>query len=90
MICTISEFASGGDLQSLMDRQKDFSLDEAMHYFTMILFALDFLHSKGIAHLDLKPSNIFISKLKDGLSIVKIGDFEHLKVDPRKMKFFAT
>ena len=56
----------------------------------MILFALDFLHSKGIAHLDLKPSNIFISKLKDGLSIVKIGDFGGLKVDPRQMKFFAT
>ena len=90
MMCTISEFASGGDLQSLMDRQKDFSLDEAMHYFTMILFTLDFLHSKGIAHLDLKPSNIFISKLKDGLSIVKIGDFGGLKVDPRQMKFFAT
>jgi serine/threonine protein kinase len=61
-----------------------------MHYFTMILFALDFLHSKGIAHLDLKPSNIFISKLKDGLSIVKIGDFGGLKVDPRQMKFFAA
>ena len=47
-----------------------------MNYFTMILFALDFLHSKEILHLNLKPSNIFISSLKDGSNIIKIGDFD--------------
>jgi serine/threonine protein kinase len=52
-----------------------------MNYFTMILFALDFLHSKEILHLNLKPSNIFISSLKDGSNIIKIGDFDFLKVD---------
>ncbi len=52
----------------------------------MILFALDFIHSKDLVHINLKPSNIFISELKDGQSIIKIGDFGGLKVDPRQMK----
>lgn len=66
-----------------MNEKKNFSIDESMNYFTMILFALEFLHNKGMPHLDLKPSNIFISKLKDGSTIVKIGDFDCLKIDPQ-------
>ncbi len=81
-LCITSEYAPAGNLESLLKHKENLSIDEAMNYFTMILFALDFLHSKGIAHLDLKPSNIFISSLKDSSIIIKIGDFGGLKVDP--------
>jgi serine/threonine protein kinase len=62
-------------------RNKKFSEDEAMSYFTMILLGLDFLHSKNIFHRDLKPGNILLDELNDGMKILKIGDFGISKMD---------
>ena len=58
-----------------MKQKKILSEEEGMHYFTMILIGLHYLHSKQIIHRDLKPENILIDKLKGGLDILLIGDF---------------
>ena len=73
-----------------MKNKKTFDEDEAMRYFTMILIALDYLHSKGIVHRDLKPANILIDVLPDGENILKIGDFGISKVDIQEMKKTIT
>ena len=44
--CIVTQFASGGDLKSMMERQINFTEDEAMNYFTMILVGLHYLHKK--------------------------------------------
>jgi serine/threonine protein kinase len=49
-----------------MNEKKTFTEEEALVYFTMILLALDFLHSKSIFHRDLKPANIFVDKFDYG------------------------
>jgi serine/threonine protein kinase len=59
-----------------MKQKKILSENEGMHYFTMILIGLEYLHSKQIIHRDLKPENILIDKLPGGVDIVVIGDFE--------------
>jgi serine/threonine protein kinase len=69
-----------------MKKKKTFTDDEAMYYFTMILIALHYLHSKGIVHRDLKPANIFIYELAEGVNILKIGDFGISRVDIQEMK----
>jgi serine/threonine protein kinase len=58
-----------------MKQKKTLSQDEGMHYFTMILIGLHYLHSKQIIHRDLKPENILIDKLPGGVDILVIGDF---------------
>jgi serine/threonine protein kinase len=89
-LCIVTKFASGGDLDALMKKKKTFTEDEAMHYFTMILIALHYLHSKEIVHRDLKPANILIDELPGGVNILKIGDFSISKVDIQKMKKTVT
>jgi serine/threonine protein kinase len=73
-----------------MKNKKIFTEEEAMFYFTMILIALHYLHSKGIVHRDLKPANILIDNLPQGLNILKIGDFGISKVDIQQMKKTIT
>ena len=69
-----------------MKEKQTFSEDEVMNYFTMILIALHYLHSKNIVHRDLKPANILIDELPGGLKILKIGDFGISRVDIQEMK----
>ena len=74
-LCIVTQFASGGDLDSLMRKKKTFTNDEAMDYFTMILIALHYLDSKKIIHRDLKPANILIDELPGRINILKIVYF---------------
>ena len=65
-LCIVTKLASGGDFEKYM-RNRQFSEDEAMSYFAMLLLGIDFLHSKKIFHRDLKPGNILIDELRDGM-----------------------
>ena len=56
----------------------------------MILLALDFLHSKNIFHIDLKPGNIFLSEHGNGKKLLCIGDFGISKYDLDTMKQTQT
>ncbi len=52
----------------------------------MLLLGLDFLHSKNIHHRNLKPDNIYLEILENGMVIPIIGDFGISKLDLEKMK----
>lgn len=57
--------ANGGNFEAFMKEKMTFTLDEGMHYFTMILISLHYLHSKSITHRDLKPANILIDEISE-------------------------
>jgi len=80
--------ANGGNLEAFMKKKMTFTLDEAMHYFTMILISLHYLHSKRITHRDLKPANILIDEISENKEdkFLKIGDFGISKFDLKDMK----
>jgi len=63
----------GGDVQALIEKAPEHRLpiEQALGIAKAICRGLDFAHSKGIIHRDIKPGNIWLSA--DGTA--KIGDF---------------
>ena len=85
-LCIVTQFANGGDFDSFMKKKKNFSEEEALYYLTMLLIALEYLHSKQIVHRDFKPSNIMVDIYTNGFKILKVGDFGLSKIDLESMK----
>ena len=54
--CFVTEYLEGGDLYSYMKRQKQykFSENQSRCYFVQLLYAIQYLHSKGIIHRQAK------------------------------------
>jgi predicted Ser/Thr protein kinase len=75
------EFLDGHDLRDAIDRDSLPSLDRKLEVVDAVLAALDYAHSKGVIHRDVKPANIFIER--DGA--VKIMDFGLAKMSTSNM-----
>ncbi len=71
------EYIEGKTLDEVVDAEGPFSPSEAARIINDILSTLDFAHSKGIFHWDIKPSNIMI----DGSGQIKIIDFGIAKAE---------
>uniref|UniRef100_A0A8C3CVK8 non-specific serine/threonine protein kinase n=1 Tax=Cairina moschata TaxID=8855 RepID=A0A8C3CVK8_CAIMO len=67
------EFCEQGTLEDWIEKngKEQRYQDMAQNKFLQILEGVNYIHSKGLIHRDLKPQNIFISR--DGQ--IKIGDF---------------
>jgi len=71
----VQELVKGREMLEMLQELGAYSEKDASHVFTQILNAIEFLHSQGITHRDLKPNNILISPKLD----VKIIDFNVAK-----------
>jgi tetratricopeptide (TPR) repeat protein len=69
----VTELMRGGDVEGLLKKAPDhrLSMDQAIEIATGIARGLEFAHSKGIVHRDVKPGNVWLTQ--EG--IAKIGDF---------------
>lgn len=65
------ELAEGGDLFDKIEADSGVSEDIAHVYFTQLINAVGYMHSKGVGHRDLKPENILLSADGD----LKLADF---------------
>ncbi|KAH0795187.1 CAMK family protein kinase [Histomonas meleagridis] len=67
----ILEYAPHGELFDYLIQRKGLPREQAMLIFREIIYGIEFLHTHGICHRDIKLENIFL----DQFYHVKIGDF---------------
>eukprot|EP01028_Stygiella_incarcerata_P012149 TRINITY_DN7308_c0_g1_i1.p1 TRINITY_DN7308_c0_g1~~TRINITY_DN7308_c0_g1_i1.p1 ORF type:complete len:458 (+),score=124.62 TRINITY_DN7308_c0_g1_i1:17-1390(+) len=69
----VMEFVGGGTMMDLVRENVDGRLndDQIKYLFPQLVDGLDYIHSKGVIHQDIKPDNILLSLNGD----VKISDF---------------
>jgi serine/threonine-protein kinase Chk2 len=77
----VMDYVEGWTLDSLLDDQYTFSSTEVVDLISKLANGVQYLHSNGICHRDIKPQNIMVSG--DKLSI-KIIDFNISKSTPKK------
>ncbi|XP_077134217.1 microtubule-associated serine/threonine-protein kinase 4-like [Ranitomeya variabilis] len=75
-LCMVMEYVGGGDCESLLSTDGPFSVPLARLYFAEAVLGVEYLHSYGVVHRDLKPDNLLITS--DGH--IKITDFGLSKV----------
>ncbi|KAF4081344.1 hypothetical protein AMELA_G00160230 [Ameiurus melas] len=74
-VVLILELVSGGELFDFLAQKESLSEEEATEFLKQILDGVHYLHSKKIAHFDLKPENIMLLDKNVPLPRIKIIDF---------------
>lgn len=74
-LCLVTSYCANGDLLHLIQRAKskkdELNNKEILRLFVSLLRGIDYIHSLGIIHRNLKPENIFLNHVNDCI----IGDF---------------
>ncbi|XP_076837711.1 death-associated protein kinase 2-like isoform X2 [Brachyhypopomus gauderio] len=74
-IVLVVELISGGELFDFIAEKENLMENEAISFLKQILSGVAFMHSKQIAHFDLKPENIMLSDKSAEHPEIKIIDF---------------
>ena len=60
--CIIMEYLDGDDLKTKIKQGQRFTDKELKNWWNQLVEALNYTHTKGVVHRDIKPGNIFVDK----------------------------
>lgn len=69
------ELLDGMDLEAIVDRLGPLPPARTVHLARQVCASLAEAHAKGIIHCDLKPANLFVTKVGDAYDFAKVLDF---------------
>jgi len=85
----VMEYLDGEDLGQLLEDRRTLGVPWAVEITMQCCEALAEAHSLGIAHRDVKPTNLFVTWRPDGSAIIKVLDFGIAKLTD-KMELTQT
>ncbi|KAG8576380.1 hypothetical protein GDO81_009839 [Engystomops pustulosus] len=74
-VVLILELVSGGELFDFLAQKESLSEEEATRFIKQILEGVNYLHTRKIAHFDLKPENIMLLDKEIAVPHIKLIDF---------------
>uniref|UniRef100_A0ACB8E584 Death-associated protein kinase 3 n=1 Tax=Sphaerodactylus townsendi TaxID=933632 RepID=A0ACB8E584_9SAUR len=74
-VVLVLELVSGGELFDFLAQKESLSEEEATQFIKQILDGVSYLHTKKIAHFDLKPENIMLLDKNIPIPHIKLIDF---------------
>lgn len=78
----VMEYLEGEDLYQIRERESALDITRAVDLIIQSCEAVDEVHRQGIIHRDIKPDNLFVTRLKDGSEWIKLLDFGVAKFSP--------
>lgn len=74
----VAEFYYGQLLHESVEKDGVFDVDDAVQITLCVLNGLQYMHSKALLHNDIRPSNIMLKELDDGMMLPTIIDLGHV------------
>lgn len=74
----VTEFYYGQLLNESVEKEGVFDVDDAVQITLCVLNGLQYMHSKALLHNDIRPSNIMLKELEDGMMLPTIIDLGHV------------
>jgi serine/threonine protein kinase len=76
----VMELLEGEDISQILAREGAFEPRRAVDLVIQACNGLDEVHRRGLVHRDIKPGNLFVTRLPDGSEWVKLLDFGLVKL----------
>ena len=73
--CLVTALLRGETLAARISRQKNLPIPVILQWITALVQALAYVHERGIIHLDIKPSNLFLEQVDGEEDALRLLDF---------------
>ena len=74
----VTEFYRGELLSDSVAQEGPFDLEDAVQITLCVLNGLTYIHSRALIHNDIRPSNIMLQEMEDGMLLPTIIDLGHI------------